>query len=109
MYYSLVNLGPLSWPVEQVEQWALKVVGLDKEDAKKLKDQKIDGEALPTMTRGDFERYGIPGGPSSKLFEGVKALFPARFQPVVISEGRVISLVLFFFLFALLTVSLTNS
>jgi len=74
-----MNVGPRTWGMEQVEQWALEVVGLDEEDAKKLKVQKINGKSLATMTKEDFKSCGIPIGPSAELFEGVKALFPERF------------------------------
>jgi len=65
-----------------VVKWALKL-GIDNTDASKLKQQKIAGKSLASMTRKDFERYGIPGGPASDLFDGVKMLFPERFPGAV--------------------------
>jgi hypothetical protein len=52
---------------------------IDEKHVKKLVDEEIDGGALATMTKEEFKSCGIPIGPSSKLFEGVKALFPERF------------------------------
>lgn len=35
------------------------------------------------MTYEKFREYGVSGGASTKLFAGVKALFPERFVPPV--------------------------
>ncbi len=39
-----------------------------------LEEQKIDGETLLDMTKEDLERYGIPGGPATKLFKAIQQL-----------------------------------
>ena len=62
----------MGWSVAQVRRWAVEEVGIDEEDADKLKQQKIDGRALHTMTEVKLERCGIPIGPSSLLMEAIE-------------------------------------
>ena len=63
--------------VEDVRKWASESVGIDDEDAKKLVDQKIDGEALLEVTEEKLERWHIPGGPAIKLMKAINALLAA--------------------------------
>ena len=60
--------------VEDVRQWAVVTVGIDDEDAKKLVDQEIDGEALLKVTKEDLMQVDIPGGPAIELMEAINAL-----------------------------------
>ena len=60
-------------------KWAEKRVGISLKNAEKLWEAVIDGGALASMTREDFERSGIPIGPAANLFEGLKKLFPERY------------------------------
>src|SRR5690349_13331139 len=61
---SKIVVAALKWSIKQVGDWACDVIGVDKKYAALLAKQEIDGEALASMTREDFERYGIPGGPA---------------------------------------------
>lgn len=65
------NADPETWSVEDV-QWAETFV--DREDAVKLRRQKVDGSALLDMTKEELKSYGIPGGPATKLVKAIKAL-----------------------------------
>ena len=60
--------------VEDVLKWASESVGIDDEDAKKLVDQKINGEALLKVTEEKLRQVGIPLGPAIKLMEAINAL-----------------------------------
>jgi hypothetical protein len=70
-----------TWTVEQVVTWAKRDVKLDEEDAEKLRKQKVDGATLIEMAKLEqdklivqLERYGIPGGPATKLAAAIKGL-----------------------------------
>jgi hypothetical protein len=73
---------PHTWSVAQVLEWVQTENLLDDEDLPKFLVQKIDGRALQLMTVEDFRSYGIPGGPSVLLYQGVRSLFPNHFQGV---------------------------
>jgi len=67
------------WTVEQVVSWAKGIVS-DKH-ALKLQEQEIDGASLIGMAkqtqaelRTQLERYGILGGPATKLASAIKVL-----------------------------------
>ena len=60
--------------VEDVLKWASESVGIDDEDAKKLVDQEIDGEALLKVTKEDLMQVDIPIGPAIKLMKAIKVL-----------------------------------
>eukprot|EP01127_Copromyxa_protea_P021475 TRINITY_DN738_c0_g1_i7.p1 TRINITY_DN738_c0_g1~~TRINITY_DN738_c0_g1_i7.p1 ORF type:complete len:653 (+),score=159.39 TRINITY_DN738_c0_g1_i7:31-1959(+) len=57
------------WSIDDVVAWATAIAG--EEAAHILASQKIDGAALLELTRFDFERYNIPGGPSVKLEKSI--------------------------------------
>jgi len=62
------------WSVDDVAKWAAREVKFDHDDTVKLRGQKIDGASLPSLSKLDLERYGIPGGPASKLVAAVNKL-----------------------------------
>ena len=55
------------WTTEQVYQWAVEKVGIDQEDAVKLKKHKLDGSMLTGLTEEKLERWGLPGGAAGNL------------------------------------------
>ena len=62
----------MGWSVAQVRRWAVEEVGIDKEDADKLKQQKIDGKRLSKVTQEMLERWGLPGGAALDLMEAIE-------------------------------------
>ena len=68
-----------TWTIDMVCEWAKEII--DTEDTIKLKEQKIDGEALLDMTYDDFERCGIPIGPAKKLDRATKKLKSKERRP----------------------------
>ncbi len=79
-----LNADPRKWSIDDVVRWAQERVGLDEEDAMRLKGQKIHGKSLFGMTEEKFQLCGIPGGPATKLMMAIEELK---------SEGMYIQLV----------------
>src|SRR5690348_6992887 len=71
----------LDWNIGRVQKWALEEIGVSKKCAEILATEEIDGVALANTTYEKFREYGVSGGAATKLFEGVKTLFPERFAP----------------------------
>jgi len=83
----LILLSGLPRSFDEVVEWAHDDVGLDTDNAEKLRHQQIDGDALRKMTFDDFRNSGILIGPSIKLVDGVRELFsvtpgPSLFYPL---------------------------
>jgi len=85
MRYYFGNLRPylaaLAWTIARVQRWAIDEVGVDPKYADVFTKEEIDGVALADMTYEKFREYHISGGAATKLFAGVKALFPEVFLP----------------------------
>jgi hypothetical protein len=85
-YFHLVtDAKPVAqWTVNEVFEWAKTIV---KEDhAKKLKDQKVAGQALLTLTKEKLAKkpYKVLRGPATKLEIAIKASRPLQvlFEPL---------------------------
>ena len=63
-----------NWSDDDVRNWAIGTVDIAVKYADMLVEQEIDGTALLLMTEEKLERYGIPGGPASKLFAAIQQL-----------------------------------
>jgi hypothetical protein len=59
---------------EQVRDWAMSMCEFDAEDGAILMKEKINGIALLLMTEDKLEKYGLKGGPATKLMAKVNAL-----------------------------------
>jgi hypothetical protein len=60
------------WTKEEVYQWA-KNVGLDEQDANILKQQKVDGKVLLTLTEEKLLKI-LPFGSATNLASAIKTL-----------------------------------
>jgi hypothetical protein len=59
-----------NWSTVDVVTWAKNYVG--DEAIKVLEGQEIDGEALLRISQQDLERWGMKGGPASKIIAALK-------------------------------------
>jgi hypothetical protein len=64
---------PNEWTIDQVYHWAMEKVGLDKEDANILKQQKVKGTTLLTLTDEKLLKI-LPLGPANELASAIKTL-----------------------------------
>jgi len=71
----------MAWSKEDVHKWIVNELKLDADDADKLREQEVDGEALLVLTEEKLIKppYELPGGAATKLASAVaklKALVP---------------------------------
>jgi hypothetical protein len=60
------------WTSKEVFQWA-KII-TDEEEATKLRNQKVDGEVLLTLTKEELRSLSIPLGSATKLASAITKL-----------------------------------
>jgi len=64
---------PNDWTIDQVYKWAIDVVKLDQDDASILRNNKVDGPALLTLTEEKLLKI-LPLGSATKLASAIKTL-----------------------------------
>jgi hypothetical protein len=68
---------PLLWSVDEVVKWAL-TIGVDDEDAARLRKQKINGAHLRDLTEEKMVKLcGMSLAAASDIMKGLAKLFPA--------------------------------
>jgi hypothetical protein len=79
---------PNDWTVDDVYLWAIESVGLDTEDASILKNQKVNGKALLTLTEEELQKI-LPLGPAT-LETAIKELKKQVSIPEIVKRGKVL-------------------
>jgi len=65
--------------VEEVADWARKVLKFSEKSAQILIDQDMDGAGLLTCpSHGELKSYGLLGGPANKLWAAIEKLKKAQ-------------------------------
>jgi hypothetical protein len=64
---------PNDWTVDDVYLWAIESVGLDTEGASILKNQKVNGKALLTLTEEELQKI-LPLGPATLVATAIKEM-----------------------------------
>ena len=68
----------MSWDVSRVADYAKSDAGLDDDDAKILRDNKVNGKRLLNLTEDKLRADGMPRGPATKLAAAIAKLRDTR-------------------------------